>query len=85
MDKKLSNCINCNTSIFFCDELNKCKDCNKIGICSFCFLTGFPYPNICLECIEKKKKISNQIMKNKLDIKKSKENKLNFYLYNHKL
>lgn len=85
MEKKFFDCIKCNKNINFFDEVFNCKDCNKLGICSFCYLTGFPYPNICLECIQKRKKIAKQIIENEIKIKKNIQNNLNFYLFNNKL
>ena len=71
------NCINCNDSIRMSDETFICKDCNKIGICNICYITGFPYPNICFECRERRRYISNIIKKKKLDIEKNKEKEFN--------
>jgi len=86
---EICKCINCNKSILLKETIYSCKDCNKLGICSVCYITGFPYPNICLDCVKIRTNIANKIRENKLIIQKNKENEyiknLNNNLYNKKI
>jgi hypothetical protein len=88
MEKKvnLTNCIKCNQMIYNHYDKFHCKDCLKSNICVFCYLTGFPYPYLCLTCEDKKRNISkkNIMFKKKYDLKMKEDylKKLNFNLYN---
>ena len=85
---EILNCTKCDKVLCIYDEIFNCKNCHKLGICNMCYITGFPYPNICLECEKKRRENWNIIKKNKLDIQKKiyKEymDKLNSNLYSKK-